>query len=603
MRRGLLSGFSAAASGALLLGVLTAPPAAAYSSPDQVPDPFQEYSAQDYWDALWNLETTTYVRTHERESRGDCDFQRYTVSHPLDLEPERTYVHVLSPDGTWCHGSDGDELREEFDAQDEEDENFHHGVPYENTAQRVPYYGTWADVNGNGHDSRTEIHARDLGNSTFTVSGTYWDHYNGRQVDISTTETAGEHMIPVGHTWPEMQHRSREARVAYYNDPMNLTSTTGPTNREKAGHTLSEWMPANEGAHCRYAMTWTHIANKHEVSLFQRDVDHLRGLLWDCLQEELPQDAETIPGERSPDLDWQSLAPSADGQVEDAGGGGPRAPASGLDLADAVWNLENHVPVRSVERESHGECDVQTYTVTHPRSGQETVYARVISEDNSYCGGQEGDEQRQELQDQAEEDEDFFHGSPLDGQTRDHFGGWTVREQGEPNTRHRVLARDLDEVVWNSTETGVTGGTLTDPYTGEQADYEGPGTVLDHTLPVQHAWIEMEHRSAEERAGYYNDPQNLLAVPAGTQQDKGAEGPRSWMPEYETFQCRYAVAWVHTAAQYEISLFASDIDELRRTLYTCLEQASGGGEDGEGDDGELDPSRRTDLDWPIHAPR
>lgn len=585
----------AAASAGLLLSILSAPPAAAYSSPQEVPNPFQDYSAQDYADALWNLETTTSVRTHERESRGDCDVQRYTVSHPLDLEPERTYVHVLSPDGTWCSGSDGDDLREEFDAQDEEDENFYHGRPYENTAQRVPYYGTWADLNGNGHHSRTEIHARDLGNSTFTVSGTYWDHYSGQQVDIGETETHAEHMIPVGHTWPEMQHRSRDARVAYYNDHMNLTSTIGWINREKAGQTPSEWMPSNEAAHCGYAMTWTHIANKHEFSLFQRDVDHLRELLWDCLQEELPDDAGSLPGDRSPDLSWQSTAPGVDGEIEEPDGEGPRDHYSGLDLADAVWNLENHVRVRSVERESRDECDVQTHTVTHPRSGQETVYARAISEDNSYCGGDEGEELRDELEEQAEEDEDFFHGSPLGGQTRDFFGYWSVPEESGPNTRNLVLARDLDGVEWNSTETAVTAGSFTDPYTGDQADYAGSGTVLDHILPVQHAWIEMEHRDQDERAGYYNDLQNLIAVPAETQQDKDADAPRNWMPPYDEFQCRYAAAWVHTAAKYEISLFDSDIAELRQTLYTCLEEST--------EDGELDNSRRTDLEWVSLSPR
>ena len=593
-------------SAGLLLGVLGAPPAAAYSSPDQVPDPFQDYSAQDYWDALWNLETTTDVRTHERESRGDCDVQRYTVNHPLELEPEQVYVHVLSPDGTWCRGSDGDELRDEFDAQDQEDENFHHGVPYENTEQRVPYYGTWEDTTGNGHHSRTEIHARDMDNSSFTVSGTYWDHYSGQTVDVGETETHAEHMIPVGHTWPEMQHRSREDRVAYYNDHMNLTSTIGRINREKSGHTPSEWMPSAESAHCGYAMTWTHISNKHEVSLFQRDVDHLRDQLWDCLQDELPDDAETLTGERSPDLDWQEPAPAAGGEITDGDGGGPRSSLSGLDLADALWNLENEVPVRSVERESRGDCDLQTYTVSPPRGGEESTYARAISEDNDSCDGEDGNTLREELDEQADGDDSFFHGSPLSGQRREHFGYWAAPEEGEPNTRHSVLGRDLDDVAWNSTETGVVSGRYTDPYTGQEVEHSGAGTQLDHILPVEHAWTEMQHRPHEERVSFHNDTQNLLAVPDQTHQERDAQGPRDWMPEHEAFQCRYAAAWVHTASSHEISLFASDVEVLRERLYTCLQDAAAGdgeGEDGEGEDGELEASRRVDLDWPTHAPQ
>ena len=147
----------------------------------------------------------------------------------------------------------------------------------------------------------------------------------------------------------------------------------------------------------------------------------------------------------------------------------------------------------------------------------------------------------------------------------------------------------------------MVSGRYTDPYTGQQAEHSSAGTQLDHILPVEHAWIEMEHRPREERVGFYNDVQNLLAVPAQTQEDRGVQGPRDWMPEYEVFQCRYAAAWVHAAASHEISLYASDVEVLRESLYTCLQEAASG--DGEVGDGELEPSRRSDLDWPTHAPQ
>ncbi|GFZ84538.1 hypothetical protein [Nesterenkonia alkaliphila] len=590
-RRRTLSGTAAAA---LLLGALAAPPAAAYSSPEEVPNPFQDYSAQDYYDALWNLETTTYVRELDRESGEDCDVITYRVSHPLGLDPERTYVHISDAENWWCTGQEADELREEFDALDEEDPNFYHGRPYENTAQRVPYYGTWADVNGNGVNSRTEIHARDLGNSSFTVSGTYWDHYSGQYVDIAQTETHGEHMIPVGHTWPEMQHRSREDRVAYYNDPMNLTSTIGWINREKAGQTPAEWMPENTEAHCAYGMTWTHIANKHQISLFQQDVNYLRDLLWDCLEEELEDgevlgDGGVLGGQRSEDLDWQALPPEpASEDVAAEPGGGPRDHYSDRDYADALWNLEHHVRTRSVEREEHEECDVLSFTTTHPRTGEERTYARVTTPENTQCSGEEADELREELDEQAEEDENFFHGSPLAGQRQEAFGGWSVDGAGV-STRHRVLGRDLEAAEWNNAETAVLGGTFYDPYTGEQMSYRRFAVTLDHILPVGHAWPEMEHRDAEERAAFYNDPANLLAVPTLEAQERSGEAPRNWMPEHEGFHCRYAMGWVHTAVRYDISLFGSDISQLRETLYACLVE--------ETDGGSLDGPRREALDW------
>ncbi len=573
---------------ALSLGAVTAPEASAYPSPESVPNPFQDYTAQDYADALWNLATSTSVRTYDRDTRDDCDVLTYTVRHPLEREPTQTFVHIADEDDWWCSGAEAEELREEFDAAEEDDEHFHHGRPYENTNQRAPYFGTWADVNGNGVTSRTEIHARDLGNSTFTVSGTYLDHYTGQRVNIGETETHGEHMIPVGHTWPEMQHRPREARVAYYNDPMNLTSTIGEINREKAGHTPSEWMPANEDAHCAYSMTWTHIANKHQLSLYQRDINHLRDQLWDCLHDEL-DGAETFPEGRSPDLDWRHLPPQAEGQITEEPGGGPAEHYSTRDYADALWNLENHVRIRAVEREEYDDCDVQTHISTHPRSGDRYTYARVISPENTYCTGEEADELRDELEEQAGQDSSFFHSSPMDGQSREYFGYWTAQGNGL-NTRHHVLARDLTNLEWNSTETAVTSGEFHDPYTGESAEYSGPGTVIDHVLPVSHAWTEMEHRGADERRAYYNDAENLIAVPADSARERAREAPRNWMPDHEGFHCRYAVTWTHTAAAHDISLFTSDAEQLRKTLYHCLAAETG-------DDAGIEGPRRAELNW------
>ncbi|MDR5710763.1 hypothetical protein [Nesterenkonia flava] len=555
------------ATGVMLGG---AAPASAHSSPSAVPNPFQDYSAQDYADALWNLETEVFVRTHEREEHGDCDTVTYEVSHPLGSEPTRTFAHVADPENWWCFGEQGDELRAELEEQDEASEHFFHGRPYENVTQRVPYYGTWADVNGNGVTSRVEIHARDLGNSTFTVSGTYWDHYSGQRVNIGSTETHGEHMIPVGHTWPEMQHRSRKARVAYYNDPMNLTSTIGWINREKAGQTPSEWMPSNEEAWCAYAMTWTHISAKHEISQYASDIDHLRGVLWDCLEEQLEgHDDATLPEGRSGDLDWASLPPSsyplaATEQVA------PREAEGEDHYTQALRRLEREVPVRSVERESRGDCDVQTFTTQHPSNGRTATYARVISEDNGYCAGSEAEELRAELDERAEESEEFFHGSPLAGRSRDYFGYWTDMDGDGVNTRNEVLARDLHEVEWNSTETGVVSGAFHDPYTGEFIRFSPERAALDHIIPVPHAWIEMEHREPGEREAFYNDAGNLLAVSDAARQEKAADAPRNWMPEHEGFRCRYAVAWAETAAAHEISLYASDIAVLRETLYRCL---------------------------------
>src|SRR5690606_18186484 len=141
---------------------------------------------------------------------------------------------------------------------------------------------------------------------------------------------------------------------------------------------------ADEGAHCAYAMTWTHIANKHRISLFQRDVDHLRELLWDCLSEEL-DGAETLTDERSGDLDWQDLPPESDSDddaVTEYEADGPAEDFTTRDYTDALWNLENHARIRSVERQEHQDCDLLTYTTTAPGGGATRTYSRVTTAEN-----------------------------------------------------------------------------------------------------------------------------------------------------------------------------------------------------------------------------
>lgn len=583
-----LRAISIGAVAALAVG-LTAAPAEAYTSPEEVPNPFQDYGAQDYADALWNLHTTLKVRTHERTEHEDCDVQEYTVTGPLNGEVVSEYVQVISSDDTWCASDEGDELRDSFDERAAEEDNFYHGLPYEN--RRDEYYGVWADTNGNGVTSRTEIHARDLENSDFVVSGTYFDHYNGDNVNIAETETAGEHMVPVGFTWPEMQHRSQQDRVDYYNDPMNLTSTTGPTNRFKDGKTPSEWLPDHGPAQCPYALAWTHTTSKHDISLYNSDITFLKDFLSGCLKEQLDDGQVLDPESRSSDLDWAELPPENLTAAEDAptrNAEGPSAHASGLDYADALWNLERHVPVRSVEREEHDECDVETATISDSQGETTATYARVMSPENGYCSGEEGDELREELDAEAEEDSSFFHGSPLAGQSRAYFGYWQM--QDGLTTGQHVLGRDLRETEWNSNETGVLGGWTYDPYTADRLEYDPRTTAVDAVLPIQHAWIDMEQRSQDERSAFANDPMNLLVTSADVAQDKGSSGPRGWMPKHEGFQCRYALTWTATASKYQISLYESDFSQLRQTLYWCMS-------DPEEQSDEAQGTRRAELDW------
>lgn len=591
--------------------------AAGYSSPSDVPDPFQDYTARDYADALWNLETQIRVRTHEREDHGDCQIQTYTATDPLDPDDVRTYAQVISADDSYCSGEDGDQLREELDDQAADEEDFFHGRPYELAREnedsrpfevlRERYYGDWADITGSGVTSRVAIHARDTGSSTWTASGTYYSHYTGERVNIGTTETHGEHMVPVSYTWPELQHASAETRRNYYNDPMNLTSAIGWVNREKSGKTPHQWMPENRGAWCAYATTWVHISQTYGLSLYQSDITTLREVLWECYRNALPtpddDGARELTSSRSGDLDWGDPAPAPQRPEDESQrtytAEGPRDHYTLQDYHDAVFTLENHIPVRVVDREEHGDCDVLTTVSTHPRTGEKKTSIRITTPENTACEDEDIDED-----DLLDGDAELI--PTLEENREEKFGTWDQDGNGV-TTADQVLARDAQSVSWSLGGETIKGAVFHDPHTGESHEVTGSEEVSEqvranHIVPVGHAWPELAVRSQQTREEFFNDQQNLIAVSTESAAEKSGNAPRNWMPEHTGFHCRYATAWVEVLAQYRLSAHASDIRELRNTLYRCMaaDEQEAAGESG----AAADPgARREGASWISLAPQ
>ncbi|MDR1969761.1 MAG: HNH endonuclease family protein, partial [Candidatus Nomurabacteria bacterium] len=82
--------------------------------------------------------------------------------------------------------------------------------------------------------------------------------------------------------------------------------------------------------------------------------------------------------------------------------------------------------------------------------------------------------------------------APKTGYSRSEFGkGWAKWQKCD--TRQRILARDLVNVVLDSDDCTVLSGTLNDPYTGKVIEFKrGPGTSnavqIDHVVALSDAW-------------------------------------------------------------------------------------------------------------------
>lgn len=145
------------------------------------------------------------------------------------------------------------------------------------------------------------------------------------------------------------------------------------------------------------------------------------------------------------------------------------------------------------------------------------------------------------------------------------------------DTRNDVLARDLQvakTVAASSCQTAVAAGRFRSPYTGREIVFErgrGSSSVqIDHVVPLAYAW-DMGARDwpPTRRAAFANDPANLVAVDADSNQAKSDLEPGRWMPQLEGFWCQYAVAFVTVSAAYGLPVDHRSRAVLAQALAGC----------------------------------
>lgn len=161
---------------------------------------------------------------------------------------------------------------------------------------RDQFGAAWADVDGNGCDTRNDILLRDLtdvsmslDDPTCTVaSGTLSDPYTGTTIDFTRGKTTSsaiqiDHVIPLAMAWTGgASDWSAEEREAFANDPNNLVATDGPTNSAKSDQGPGEWMPGNESYHCTYVAHVTALATEYDIAITQADQDAIVEIAGTC---------------------------------------------------------------------------------------------------------------------------------------------------------------------------------------------------------------------------------------------------------------------------------------------------------------------------------
>ncbi|MBM7773551.1 hypothetical protein JOD54_003755 [Actinokineospora baliensis] len=150
------------------------------------------------------------------------------------------------------------------------------------------------------------------------------------------------------------------------------------------------------------------------------------------------------------------------------------------------------------------------------------------------------------------------------------WGEWAYDSASKCNTREQILVRDGDgEVVdgqckptcpkdfcWTSRYDGVT---TKDP----------SALQIDHIVPIAEANRSgARNWTAPQRAAYYNDPANLVAVTARSNQSKSDGDPGKWSPT-QGYWCDYATGYIAVKVKYKLTVDDAELAGLTKMLATC----------------------------------
>ena len=166
---------------------------------------------------------------------------------------------------------------------------------------------------------------------------------------------------------------------------------------------------------------------------------------------------------------------------------------------------------------------------------------------------------------------------------RTEFGAaWTdaVSVTGGGNgcdTRNDILARDLSDITTGVTSKcarAVLSGEFRSPYTGEfivfSRERAASAVQIDHIVPLAFAWaMGASTWPAARRYAFANDPANLVAVDARSNQDKSDAEPARWMPPLKRFRCQYSVQFVAVVGAYGLTLDKPSVRALAAALQDC----------------------------------
>lgn len=149
----------------------------------------------------------------------------------------------------------------------------------------------WAE-DENGCDTRNRILKRDLINPVENsdckiLSGTLKDPYTGKEINFSRKQNASavqiDHVVALSDAWQKgAQQFSKEKRIEFANDPLNLLASDGSANQQKGDSDATSWLPPNKDFRCEYISRQISIKKKYSIWATASEKSAMQNILQNC---------------------------------------------------------------------------------------------------------------------------------------------------------------------------------------------------------------------------------------------------------------------------------------------------------------------------------
>ncbi len=184
----------------------------------------------------------------------------------------------------------------------------------------------WADVDGNGCDTRNDILSRDLTETAVDAdactvrAGLLAGPYSGEWIRfVRGEETSAlvqiDHVVALSDAWQKgAQRLTLLQRQRFANDPLNLLAVDGGLNQQKSDGDAATWLPPNTPIRCDYVARQVAVKARYDLWVTSAERDAIARILTSCPRQPLPT------GDEPPGVIPSGPAPAAGASASSPGG-------------------------------------------------------------------------------------------------------------------------------------------------------------------------------------------------------------------------------------------------------------------------------------------